>query len=487
MSSQNEYSAEYAKIQDAQDPLRHLRDDFIIPTRADLKRKTLAEDSSTASEPSTYLCGNSLGLQPRLTSKYLNSYLSAWATKGVLGHFTEIEDSPLAPWLHVDDDVMEPMARIVGAKREEVAVMETLTANLHLLMCSFYRPTKDRWKVLIEGKAFPSDHYAVESQIQHHDLDPASAMVLIEPPDPSSPLLSTSHILATIDEHASETALLLLPGIQFYTGQFFDMKTITAHAHERGIVVGWDLAHAVGNVPLQLHNWNVDFAAWCNYKYMNCGPGAIGGLFVHEKHSGVSAGQENATTDGKTPSYRPRLSGWWGNDKSSRFRMENRFVPIPGAGGFQLSNPSVADLAAVRASLDTHAKTTMLDLRSKSVKLTAYLQQLLLEHGPKERCYEIITPLNPEERGAQLSLKLREGLLESVMEHLEEEGVVVDERRPDVIRVAPAPLYNNYSDVLRFVQVFRAACERAAKGGSAETNSLMVNGGREEKGWGDVK
>lgn len=260
------FTEAYAKQQDEQDPLRHLRDYFVIPSRADLARKTIAPSAPREAgqdEPSIYLCGNSLGLQPTLTRKYMQQYLDTWATKGVYGHFKEVEDSNLAPWLHVDDDVLEDVATIVGALPSEVAVMQTLTANLHLMMASFYQPTKERYKIILEGKAFPSDHYAVESHIRHHGLDPAEAMVLIEPQSEASPILSTHYIRSIIDEHASTTALLLLPGIQFYTGQLFDILTITDYARMKGITVGWDLAHAAGNVPLQLHDWDVDFAVWC--------------------------------------------------------------------------------------------------------------------------------------------------------------------------------------------------------------------------------
>jgi len=330
-------------------------------------------------------------------------------------------------------------------------------------------------------------------------------MVLLVPNTPMRPILSTKHILRVIDENADSTAVLLLPGIQFYTGQFFDMATITAHAQKKGIVVGWDLAHAVGNVPLQLHDWNVDFAVWCNYKYMNCGPGAIGGLFIHERHSQVSSSESSGQLE-----YRPRLAGWWGSDKTSRFAMENRFSPIPGAAGWQLSNPSVADLTSVRASLDVHALTSMQALREKSLKLTKYLEELLhaisgneLSHDDMERfgdvdkvekgTFEIITPSDPKQRGAQLSLKLAPGMLDEVMKVLEERGVIVDERRPDVIRVAPAPLYNNWSDVLSFVDAFRDACLRASSARQRRASStsgskpVMTSGGQDSKGWSEIK
>lgn len=320
------------------------------------------------------------------------------------------------------------------------------------------------------------------------------------------PILSTQHILRVIDEHAADTALLLLPGIQFYTGQFFDIPTITAHAQKNGIVVGWDLAHAVGNVPVLLHDWNVDFAVWCNYKYMNSGPGAIGGLFIHERHGTVAKDDKSGMLE-----YRPRLAGWWGSDKDSRFKMENRFAPIPGAGGWQLSNPSVADMTALRASLDVFKQTSMKELRDKSLRLTKYLEDLLhaiSEEPSKDEdsdnevndelhkiprgTFEIITPSCPKERGAQLSIRLAPGLLDHVMIVLEEEAVVLDERRPDVIRVAPAPLYNNHADVLRFIKVFSSACNRSLearkrRGSNTGKESVMLHGGKHDKGWGDIK
>ncbi|TKX26325.1 kynureninase-1 [Elsinoe australis] len=480
----------YAANLDSKDSLREFRDQFIIPTKGQLKRTNLEGSGEPIKKTDvglcTYLCGNSLGLQPRLVSQYTAAYHDTWATKGVYGHFKVIEDSPLDTWVNADEDVMEDMGKIVGAQKDETVVMQTLTANLHFAMISFYRPTKERYKIILEGKAFPSDHYAIQSQIQHHGHDPTDAMVLLEPPSPTKPTLSTAHILSIIDTHAASTALLLLPGVQFYTGQLFDIPTITSYAHSKGVTVGWDLAHAVGNVPLALHDWNVDFAVWCNYKYMNCGPGAIGGLFVHSRRSHPPS--DSAPL--------PRLAGWWGSSKSSRFAMTNTFEPIPGAGGWQLSNPSIADLTAVRASLDVFKQTSIGALREKSRVLTQYLQDLLeglLEREDGEsglsggRSFQIITPLDPEQRGAQLSLRLAPGLLDGVMEVLEEEGVVVDERRPDVIRVAPAPLYNNAEDVLRFVRVFGEACRTVREGSKGNGGGLMVQGGSDQKGWSEVK
>ncbi|KAH7088311.1 kynureninase 1 [Paraphoma chrysanthemicola] len=474
-------SETFAKKEDEKDKLSELRKEFVIPSKRDLKNKkfgfqhgTSKENTSGSTgdrnEESIYFCGNSLGLQPRRTKEYVNRYLDTWASKGVFGHFTDYEGG-LPPWLHVDEAIKEQTAKIVGALPTEVVVMETLTANLHLLMSSFYRPNKDRWKIIIEGKAFPSDHYATLSQIAHHNLDP-SALITIDPPSASAPYLSNEHILSVISEHAATTALVLLPGIQFYSGQFFDIELITRHCQSLGITVGWDLAHAVGNVPLKLHDWNVDFAAWCNYKYMNGGPGVIGGLFVHERHGKVEQVPSNpsntpntqspsTSTTETTLSYRPRLSGWWGSDKSSRFRMDNIFVPIPGASGFQLSNPSALDMTSVMASLDVFSLTTMDALRQRSLRLTGYLEARLLRYPGGAPPYTIITPANPAERGAQLSVLLKPGLLDSVLHHLEENGVVVDERKPDVLRIAPAPLYNSFLDVHRFIVIFHEACRKA--------------------------
>ncbi|CAI6340239.1 unnamed protein product [Periconia digitata] len=477
-------SEEFAQKQDEKDALSRFRHEFIIPTKGDLRnkkygpyRKQEVEFGNDAieddnDEESIYLCGNSLGLQPRRTREYVARYLDTWASKGVFGHFKSLEGGH-PPWLHLDEALKDQTSKIVGALPSEVVVMETLTANLHLLMSSFYRPTLERYRIIIEGKAFPSDHYAVESQLVHHNI-PTSALITIEPSSSSSPYLSTEHILSVISQHAASTALVLLPGIQFYSGQLLDIELITRHCRSLDIIVGWDLAHAVGNVPLKLHDWNVDFAAWCNYKYMNSGPGVIGGLFVHDRHGGVETADDPLASQSGNPTngsdgklvYRPRLSGWWGSDKSSRFDMENKFVPIPGASGFQLSNPSALDMTSVQASLDIFAMTDMNALRQRSLRLTAYLEARLLRYGNGTPPYKIITPVNPRERGAQLSLLLNPGLLDHVLTYIEERGVVVDERKPDVLRVAPAPLYNSFWDIHRFIVVFQEACRRAV----AETN-----------------
>lgn len=449
----------YALQLDADDPLSYLRSKFYVPTKADLKRLTIAKaDDEKPSDESVYLCGNSLGLQAKDTAAYVLSFLTQWKTKAVLGHFVDHTDSPLAPFLNIDDEAAKLMAPIVGAEPSEIAVMGTLTANLHLLMCSFYRPSRKgegRYKILLEGRAFPSDHYAIESQIQFHDLDPKEAMVILEPESSKSPTLSTERILAAIEEHAEELALVLLPGIQYYTGQYFDIEKITQHAQSRGIVVGWDCAHAAGNVDLQLHKWNVDFAVWCTYKYLNCGPGAIAALFVHERH-----GKVDMTAAER---YHTRLTGWWGDDKSGRFKMANKFIPRPGAAGYQLSNPSAIDMSSVAASLQIFQEVGMNKLRQRSIQLTAYLEYLLTAESlvGAQPPYTIITPHDPARRGAQLSILLEPGMLDTVLECLEEDAVIVDERKPDVIRVAPAPMYNSFVDVYQFCRIFRRACEVA--------------------------
>ncbi|XHG01069.1 Kynureninase 2, variant 2 [Aspergillus wentii] len=403
-------------------------------------------------EPCIYFCGNSLGIQPKATAKYLEAHLDTWSSIGVGGHFTDIEDSPLKQWQLLAEQAAESMSKIVGAASEEVAAMGTLTMNLHLLLASFYKPTATKHKILMDWKAFPSDHYAIESHIAWHELDPKQSMVLIGPDEGESEI-STEKILRYIDEHAAEAALILLPGIQYYTGQLFDIKKITEYAQSRNLTVGWDLAHAYANVELKLHEWNVDFAAWCTYKYGNSGPGGMGGLFVHERH-----GQVDYSEGEDVPKFRHRLTGWYGGDRSVRFKMDNKFKPIPGAGGFQLSNPSAIDLTSLCAALSVFDETSMTDIRKKSVKLTAYLEHLLLKDTTDEtRQFDIITPSNPEARGAQLSLLLKPGLLQQVSQRLQEFGIVCDKREPGVVRVAPAPLYNTFTEVWTFVEQLKAA------------------------------
>ncbi|KAL2260279.1 hypothetical protein VTK26DRAFT_5750 [Humicola hyalothermophila] len=475
---------ERARALDRDDALAFTRNEFNIPTKAQIASTRLpnpaskeAESGDEATEKSIYLCGNSLGLQPKRTSTRISQYLATWATQGVQGHFKPLEDSPLPTWLDVDARAAQLIAPIVGASESEVAVMQTLTANLHLLMSAFYRPDiNGRHKIILESKAFPSDHFAVESQIRHHGLSPSTSMVLLSSSTSPDNILTTSEILSAISEHASTTALLLLPGIQYYTGQLLDIPTITAFARARGVFVLWDLAHAVGNVPLALHDWGVDAAAWCSYKYLNGGPGCIGGLFVHERRGAVAPSppadkddrppQEEEEEEEEAEEYPNRLAGWWGNDKATRFRMHTRFRPVSGAAGFQLSNPSVLDITSLCASLEVFEMAGGVGrLRDKSVRLTGFLEELLVSAIPaaERELFRIITPREPEQRGAQLSLLLREGLLEAVMAELEKRSVVVDERRPDVIRVAPAPLYNSFEDCVGFVQAFAEALKVARK------------------------
>lgn len=428
--------------------------------------------------------------------KHVEAQFETWASIGVNGHFTTFDNSPLSAWQDMAADCAQKSVDIVGAASpSEVIYMNTLTVNLHLLMASFYRPTAQRHKIIAEWKPFPSDsvslsppfttskhiinrsmQYALASQIQWHNLCPSTSLIPIHPDSPSGPdsyYISTAHVLALIDSHADSTALLLLPGIQYYTGQLFDISLITAHAHSKGIVVGWDLAHAAGNVELKLHDWDVDFAVWCTYKYMNAGPGAIAGAFVHERHHGlVDSTGENGPRKG-WGGFRHRLAGWYGADKKVRFEMEGweKFVPAQGAHGFQVSNPSAIDLAALTGALSAFgmAGPGMGRLRDKALVLTGYLEWLLMglleegvgKGGKGEPAFGVITPGNPLERGSQLSLLLRPGILDKVSQGLAESGVVCDARKPDVIRVAPVPMYCQFEDVWGFIEAFRRALERA--------------------------
>ncbi|KAI1828195.1 kynureninase 1 [Xylaria intraflava] len=458
-----------AESLDEADGLRRIRDEFHIPTKADIRRKTLSagdhnnETRVDGTTPCTYLCGNSLGAQPKRTASRIQEYLTTWATQAVQGHFKPLEDSPLPTWLDADQRAAEMMAPIVGAEDSEVAVMQTLTANLHLLMSAFYRPDPNgRHKVILESKAFPSDHFAVLSQIRQHGLSPETSMVTIESPFAEDPVISTYDIQSVISKHAADTALILLPGIQYYTGQLLDIPTITAYARKHNIFVIWDLAHAIGNVPLSLHNWDVDAAAWCSYKYLNGGPGCIGGAFVHSRNSMVTSLK---TDEEPELGYTNRLSGWWGDDKATRFQMRTEFHPVKGAAGFQLSNPSILDITSLCASLEVFKLAGgMVPVREKSKRLTGFLEKCLssMPDDAKE-LFRIITPSDPNQRGAQLSLLLSDNLLDATMHGLQEHGIIVDERKPNVIRVAPAPLYNSFNDCVTFVEVFEAALLAAQK------------------------
>ncbi|KAH8800673.1 pyridoxal phosphate-dependent transferase [Xylogone sp. PMI_703] len=437
----------HAIAKDLEDPLRHLRDEFWVPMRT-------ASNHKTEPSPCLYFAGHAMGLQPRTTRELIQHHLDSWAAYGAGAAVETPPGSPLLPWGLVDDAVAKQMAHIVGAQPSETVVMGSTTTNLHLLMGAFYRPDGAKCKVIMEKVTFSSDYIAVESQMRWHRLDPAMNMIFIE----STPLISTSKVLAAINQHAGQTALVLLSGVQYLTGQLLDIPTITAHAHSQGLMVGWDLAHAVGNVDLRLHDWGVDFAVWCNYKYMNNGPGTIGGAFVHEKHGAVDYTQG-------VRGYMPRLAGWWGVRPEERFKMETKFVPTPGAAGFQVSNNSILEMTALSASLSVFNKTSMADLRRKSVLLTGYLENLLKiqvasclrELGVQDSVFEIVTPSNPNERGAQLSLRIEPRLLEMVFHGLQRRNIVVDIRKPDIMRVTPVPLYNTFTEVFDFVDAFE--CE----------------------------
>ncbi|MFA5508497.1 MAG: kynureninase [Vulcanimicrobiota bacterium] len=404
----------YAQQLDREDPLAGLRSGFHIP-------------KTEKGEDCIYLCGNSLGLQPLATQEAVLQELDDWRKLGVEGHFQARN-----PWMPYHEFLTESYARLVGALPSEVVAMNSLTVNLHLLMVSFFRPTPERYKIIIEGGAFPSDQYAVKSQLEFHGYSPEGLVELL--PRPGERTLRTEDILEAIEREGPRTALVLLGGVNYYTGQFYPLEAVARAAHAQGCVVGYDLAHAVGNVPLKLHDWGVDFACWCSYKYLNSGPGSLAGAFVHQRHESTE---------------RPRFAGWWGHDKKSRFKMGPDFHPIPGAEGWQLSNPPILSLAAVKASLEIFEQVGMEALRAKSLKLTGYLLELL--QGPG---FEILTPLDPEERGCQVSLLVERGGRE-LFDTLTQEGVICDWREPDCIRIAPVPLYNSFQDVYRFCEIVR--------------------------------
>lgn len=411
-------SRTHAMALDAADPLRPLRGEFLIP-----KHKHNEQ---------IYFCGNSLGLQPRGARAHVLQVLDKWSHEAVEGHFTG-----QAQWMTYHEQVREPLARVVGAQPSEVVAMNSLTANLHLMMVSFYRPTSERAAIVIEAGAFPSDRHAVESQIRFHGFDPATHLFEVEP-DQADGTLSMEAIERAIGEHGPRTALVLWPGIQYRTGQAFELKKIARLAHAQGAVAGFDLAHAVGNVPVDLHDSQADFAVWCHYKYMNAGPGAVAGCFVHERHARTS---------------RPRFAGWWGHEKETRFQMGPQFVPTPGADGWQLSNPPILALAPLLASLELFDKAGgMTAIRTKSEKITGFLEALIRARVPET--LEIVTPSDPARRGSQLSLRVAGGRERGreLFEYLSSVGTIGDWREPDVIRISPAPLYNKFMDVYRFVE-----------------------------------
>jgi kynureninase len=417
----------WALARDAADPLASLRDEFLIPPHGHRQQ--------------TYFCGNSLGLQPRATRQALIDELDDWHEFGVEAHFRGRH-----PWMPYHAEVREHLAELVGALPAEVVAMNSLTVNLHLMMVSFYRPTPERPAILIEKNAFPSDRYAVESQIRFHGHDPATALIEVEG-DESNGTISMAALERALDLHGTRVALVLWPGVQYLSGQSFDLRAVTGLARRQGCIVGFDLAHAAGNVPLDLHGSGADFAVWCSYKYLNSGPGAVAGCFVHERHA---------------RSEQPRFAGWWGHDQATRFRMGPHYDPTPGADGWQLSNPPILALAPLRVSLELFHRAGLAALRRKSIALTGYLASLI--DSQLGGIVEIATPREPERRGCQLSLRVR-GPREagrSLFDHLNAEGIVVDWREPDVIRAAPTPLYNRHIDCLRFITAVRQWATNAA-------------------------
>jgi kynureninase len=415
-----ENSLQCAKQLDRSDNLKAFRSKFSIPR---INGKT-----------SIYFTGNSLGLPPKLARRFVNQEINDWTLKGVEGH-----EHALRPWLYYHKFSKKVLAEIVGAKPSEVVAMNSLTVNLHLMLVSFYRPTPERFKILIEAGAFSSDQYAFESQIKYHKLDPAGTLIELKPRKGEF-TLRTDDIVKAIGDTGSQLALIILGGVQYYTGQFFDIRTITDAGHSVGAYVAFDLAHAVGNVDLHLHKHNVDFAVWCSYKYLNSGPGGIAGLFVHEKHFAKSD--------------IPRFAGWWGHDEKDRFLMKKGFKPLPGADGWQVSNVPVLQAAAHLASLEIFEQAGMKALRKKSIMLTGYLEFLLREIDPHVNYFQIITPSAAEERGCQLSILVKQNG-KKVYASLVKKGVSADWREPDVIRLAPVPLYNTFEDVYAFAEIFK--------------------------------
>lgn len=420
MNFQN--TREFAKQLDAQDELNHYQNEFIFPQHEDKKV--------------IYFTGNSLGLQPKRTKAYVDEVMTDWANLAVEGHFYAEK-----PWWDYHERFANPLSALVGAKPSEVTVMNTLTINLHLLMVSFYHPTNKRYKIICEEKAFPSDQYMFQGQVGFHGYKPEEAIVEIKRRE-GEHNIRLEDITAKIEEVGDELALVLFGGVNYYTGQVFDMKAITAAGHKVGARVGFDLAHAAGNIELQLHNWDVDFAAWCSYKYMNSGPGNASGCFIHEKHHG---NKELA-----------RFGGWWGHNKERRFKMEPQYDPIVGANGWQVSNLPILSLAPYLASVEMFAEVGMGKLIAKRNQLTAYLEFILheIDNEIPSAEFEIITPKNQEERACQLSVFLH-GQGRNLFEYLMKNGVITDWREPNVIRLAPAPFYCSYEDMYEFGQILK--------------------------------
>ena len=414
-----ENTLNYAKAQDEKDPLKAFRNEFIFP-----------KDSKGTQQ--LYFCGNSLGLQPKRLSQYLNQELEDWANLGVEGHFEARN-----PWMHYHEFLAKPMAKIVGAKPEEVVIMNTLTVNLHLMMVSFYQPTTTKFKIVIESDAFPSDKYAVESQLKFHGFDPAEALIQWRPRQ-GEELCRYEDFETIMEEHGDSIALVMIGNTNYYTGQAFPLKKIAALGHKHDCMVGFDLAHGVGNIQPNLSETGADFAVWCTYKYLNSGPGSIAGCFVNERH------HHDKDLN--------RFAGWWGHNKDTRFNMRKDFDPTSSAEGWQLSNSPVLSMAGIKASLSVFDEAGFENVRAKSVKLTNYLE-FLLKQIDTDRI-RIITPSNPEERGCQLSVQVKNAD-KSLHTALGKAGVICDWREPDVIRLAPAPIYNSFEDVFRLVGVLK--------------------------------
>jgi kynureninase len=417
---------EFALQLDREDSLREFRQKFHIPSAADGK-------------PLIYFAGNSLGLMPKTARQIVDQELDDWANLAVDAHL-----NAATPWYSYHETLREPLARLIGAKPVEVICMNSLTVNLHLMMATFYRPTKSRFKILMEEPAFPSDTYAIKTQIVHHGLDPKETLVFARPRKGEF-AVRQEDIEAALEKQRDQIALVLIGGVNFFTGQLFDIARIASAAQKHGITVGIDLAHAIGNVPLALHDWNVDFAVWCSYKYLNAGPGATAGAFVHERHA--------------TNTKLPRLAGWFGNDPNTRFRLhlEPEFTPVPSADGWQISNPPIFSMAPLRSSLAIFDEAGGMEpLRAKSIKLTGYLQYLLEQPVRKRQSspdrYSVITPHDIESRGCQLSILVQEHA-KNLFSELEAAGVKCDFREPNVIRAAPTPLYNTFHDVWRFADI----------------------------------
>ena len=417
-----ENSLVFAQELDSVDPLKSYRSKFHMP--------------QVNGKDAHYFVGNSLGLQPKATRSFVEQELSDWEKYAVEGHFKDAK----RPWMYYHKFLKDSLAKLVGAKPIEVVSMNQLTVNLHLLMVSFYRPTPERFKIIAEAGAFPSDQYMFESQIKHHGLDPEETLIELKPRD-GEHNLRTEDILTAIEEAGDQLTVVFLSGVQYYTGQFFDMPAITKAGHNVGAYVGWDLAHAMGNLPLELHDWDVDFATWCSYKYLNSGPGGVSGIFVHERFAHDKS--------------IPRFAGWWGYNEDTRFQMTKGFDPMPGADGWQLSNVNVLSSAAHLASLEIFDEVGMQVLREKSLKLTGFMEFLIQDLSGDDNIFEVLTPSDPDQRGCQLSIFFHKNG-KALFDELTKQGVISDWREPNVIRVAPVPLYNTFEDVYEFARILKA-------------------------------